>query len=220
VLAAGTDDRQAREALEWLCERYWQPLHAYAARRCGNPELARDLTQEFLTALIERNWLHRADPERGRFRSYLLTSLKRFLADAYDRTQAQKRGGGVVMVSADQPEGMTEAVDGLTPELLFERQWALTLMERVVDHLREDFERSGKADHFDRLRPFLSGEADYAGTAAAVGMSEGALRVAVHRLRKQLKQRLHDEIAETVAEPGDVNDEIRYLIEVLRQVPR
>jgi RNA polymerase sigma factor (sigma-70 family) len=221
VLASSANDLQAKQALEWLCERYWQPLHAYAARRCGDPELARDLTQDFLAELIERNWLQRADPERGRFRSYLLGALKHFLADRYDRARAQKRGGGAVLVSADQqPDGMLEVSDDLTPELLYERQWAVTLMARVMDHLREDFARSGKISHFERLQPFLTGDAGYEGAAAALGMNEGAVRVAVHRLRKQLKQRLHDEIAETVAKPEDVVDEIRYLLEVLRQAPR
>lgn len=211
VLAAGDDNHDGRQALEWLCQRYWTPLYEYARRRCNNPELARDLTQEFLATLIERHWLNRADPDRGRFRAYLLTSLKRFLADQYDRSLAQKRGGGTETV--DVPD----LTNGITPEMLYERQWAITLLASVIDQLREDFVKTGREAHFETLQPFLTGEADYAQAAAALGLKEGAVRVAVHRLRKQFKQRFHDEIAETVAKPEDVPDEIRYLLGVLTQ---
>jgi len=231
VLAAGDwepgqDDGAAatRAALEWLCERYWQPLYLYTCRRCFNPELGRDLTQEFIATVLERNWLHRADPHRGRFRAFLLTSLKRFLADRYDHDQAQKRGGGQTAIdlacSGSEDRLQREFADQTTPELLYERQWAITLLERVIEGLREHFQGTGGLAQFDALKPFLMGDdQDYRGTAAALDMSEGAVRIAVHRLRKLFQRRFREEIAETVATPEEAEEEIRYLLNVLSQSP-
>jgi RNA polymerase sigma-70 factor (ECF subfamily) len=222
VLAAGRADApQARDALETLCQAYWYPLYAYVRRRGYAPADAEDLTQHFFAWLLERDWLERADPQRGRFRSFLLTSLSHFLANEWDRARTQKRGGGrIVSLQRDEAETRCarEPVEHLTPEQSFEWRWALTLLDQVMKQLAAEFTRDGKAVLFEAIKPCLLGERaaqPYAALAPKLGMTEGSVKVAVHRLRQRYRQLLRDEIANTVAQPGDVEEELRHLFAVL-----
>jgi RNA polymerase sigma-70 factor (ECF subfamily) len=208
VLSAGRNDTCARDALAALCRTYWPALHAYVRRR------GEDLTQEFFARLLEHNWIARADATKGRFRSFLLTTLKRFLADEWDKTQAQKRGGGRAPVPLDSDA----AGSGPTADQVYDRQWALALLELTMARLRAEFAQAGKSREFSRLKQFLTAarnEISYADVAAAAGLSEGAARVAVHRLRKRYRELFRDEIARTVADPAEVDPELRHLIAVL-----
>jgi RNA polymerase sigma-70 factor (ECF subfamily) len=191
------------DALNDLCARYWSPVYAYV-RRCGVDRAdAEDLTQAFFSRLVEHRDVAQADPERGKFRSFLLASLKHFMANERDRAQAKKRGGDVVHVELD----LGTADQSLTPDQLFDRQWALAVVERALRALRE----AGEPEY---LMPFLTGDESYGPVAAERKTSEGALRVAVHRLRRRFRDHLRRIVAETV-EPEDVDDEIRFLIAAL-----
>ena len=225
VLAAGegASDRSS-EALATLCELYWYPLYAFVRRRGYDPDAAQDLTQAFFARVIEKAYLRDATPMRGRFRSFLLGSLKHFLANEWDHAHAQKRGGGVTMLplEVELQQGETryrlEPVNDETPERLFERQWGLTLLERVVTRLRLESNEADKAELFEALKPVLTGEPldeTYAQLGERLGMSEGAVKVAVHRLRRRIRTLLQEEIARTVESPDDVEDEIQHLFEVL-----
>jgi RNA polymerase sigma-70 factor (ECF subfamily) len=221
VAAAGDPHRkEARSALVSLCENYWYPLYAYLRRRGYPAEQAQDLTQDFFTRLLEGRYLDRATPEKGRFRSFLLSSLKFFAADEEDRQRAHKRGGGLV-VPLEFPGGegryQREPAHDETPERLFERQWALSVLDRVAERLRNEFVQHGRPEHFERLKVFLLGRSDgpYATLAREMNTSEGALKVAIHRLRKRYKELFRQEIADTVADPGDVESELRYLAAAL-----
>jgi len=223
VLAAGGGDSSAsRRALAMLCETYWYPLYAYLRRRGVPVDDARDLTQAFLASLIERQSFDDVRRERGRFRAFLLASLRHFLANDAARRQALKRGGGIetVSLSVAEAEGryQHEPAEPATPETIFERRWALTVIDRVLQRLRADAEAAGGAAEFDRLKACLLGEAPpggYAAIAADLGTTEGAVKVAVHRLRRRFQHGLRTQIAETVADEADVDDEIRYLIRAL-----
>ncbi len=223
VAAGGPVTAQSREALARLCEIYWYPLYAYV-RRWGYPlDEAQDLTQAFFTRLIERNVVAEANPARGRFRSFLLASLKHFLANEYDRATALKRGGGRPVLSlefeAAESRYRLEPSDLETPDKVFERGWAAALLACVMGRLAAEQAHAGKRDLFERLRPALAegaAEASYAEIGAAFGMSEGAIKVAVHRLRHRFGELLREEIAETVADPVEVDEEIRYLLTALR----
>jgi len=222
VLRAGKRaDRGADSALAALCERYWYPLYAYVRRRVADAGEAQDLTQEFFARLLEKQYLATADPRRGKFRSFLLTSLKHFLANEWDRARARKRGGGVRTLSLDLESGESrlrlEPSHDLTPERLFERQWVLTLLDLVMGRLQEEYESSGKAAQFARLKGALTGggRLPYAAVAAELGISEPAARQAASRLRKRYRRLLREEVAQTLAEPGDVDEEIRSLFDVL-----
>jgi len=223
VLSAATKtDPEAGEALAGLCRAYWQPLYAFVHRRGYSTDQAQDLTQEFFARLIEKRYLARADPARGRFRSFLLSAMKHFLADEYDGRQTQKRGGKHIVLSVPFPEAdglcRWEPRDEETPEKIFDREWALTLLSRVTGHLQASFAREGRETDFDRLKQFLPGnekELSYAEAARLLGASEGAARVAVHRLRRRYRELLRAEIAHTVADPDDIESEIRYLLEAL-----
>ena len=224
--AARNDTTRAREALAGLCQTYWPALHAYVRRRGFSPHDAEDLTQEFFARLLEHNWIARADARKGRFRSFLLTALKRFLADEWDKARAQKRGGGRPPVPLDSeagwPGGAAEPAGGLAADLVYDRHWALALLERTMARLRAEFARAGKAGQFERLKVFLTAERkeiSCAEAAAATGLSEGAARVAAHRLRKRYRELFREEIARTVAEPGEVEAELRHLIAVLASRP-
>jgi RNA polymerase sigma factor (sigma-70 family) len=221
VLRAGKrGGPQADEALALLCEQYWFPLYAYVRRRVPDVNEAQDLTQQFFTRLLEKNLIDRAAPERGRFRSFLLTSLKNFLTNEWDRANAQKRGGRCVRLTLDlqscESRLSLEPSHGLTPEHLFERQWAMTLLELVVTRLEAEFAAAGETRHFELLKTALSGERGglpYTEIAAELGLSEDAARQAAHRLRQRYRELLRAEVAQTVAEPGEVEDEIRRLFE-------
>lgn len=223
VLEAGQGhDPNAAAALSELCRRYWYPLYAYVRRRTNGADEARDLTQEFFVRLLERNAIAVATPERGRFRAFLLTAVKNHLANERERAGAQKRGGGRTPLSLDFESGEArfkiEPVHELTPERLFERQWTITLLDRVMSQLQEEHLAAGKQRQFELLRDSVLGDdgaESYAKIGEALGMSEGAARVAAHRLRKRYRELLRAEIAETVGDPSDVDAEIGQLFESL-----
>jgi RNA polymerase sigma-70 factor (ECF subfamily) len=223
VLAAGAaDTTSSRDALTRLCQTYWHPLYAYVRRIGHSPHDAQDLTQEFFARLLEKNSLTAADESRGRFRSFLLASLKHFLANEWDKARAQKRGGTLIPIPVDGTSAETscqwEPADSTTPEKIFERRWALTLLEGVLRRLRDEYVRDGKENLFEQLKPTLteaSRTVRHAEIAFRLGTSEGAVKVAVHRLRQRYREVLRAEIAGTVATPGEVDDEIRSLFAVL-----
>lgn len=218
------DSPQSAAALETLCRTYWYPLYAYVRRQGHSAPDAQDLTQEFFARLLQKDYLKAAAREKGRFRTFLIVALKRFLANEWDRVRAQKRGGGQVPVSLDtewaEQRYRIEPAEGATAERVFERRWALTLLDRTMARLREEFAGEGKGDEFDRLKACLTaerGEIRYAELAAALGMSEGAVRVAVHRLRKRFREVFREEIAHTVSGPDEIEAEVRYLVSVLAE---
>ena len=221
VVAAGDPDRkEARSALVSLCENYWYPLYAYLRRRGYAADQAQDLTQDFFIRVLEGRYLDRADPEKGRFRSFLLRSLKFFVADEEDRQRAYKRGGGAVVsleFSSGEERYQREPAHDETPERLFERRWALAVLDQVVEKLRAEFVRHGRPEHFERLKVFLLGQSDapYAALGREMNTSEGALKVAIHRLRKRYRELFRQEIGDTVADPAEVESELRFLAAVL-----
>src|SRR5712691_3016404 len=220
VAAADPQRKEARSALVSLCEGYWYPLYAYIRRRGYPADQAQDLTQEFFIRVLEGRYLDRADPEKGRFRAFILTSLKFFLADEGDRGRAQKRGGGAVLsieISSGEERYQREPAHDETPERIFERRWALSVLDRVVERLRSEFVHHGRPEHFERLKVFLLGQSDapYAALAREMNTSEGALKVAIHRLRKRYRELFRQEIADTVADPAEVESELRFLAAVL-----
>jgi RNA polymerase sigma-70 factor (ECF subfamily) len=205
-----------------LCERYWYPLYAYVRRRGYDQHQAQDLTQSFFVRLLEKGTLAAASPERGRFRTFLLTVLKHFLANEWDREHAQKRGGDRQRLALDYAAGESrwsfEPADLLTPERAFERQWALTLLDAVVARLHEELVQAGKGKQFELLKETLLGDraaGAYAAAAAELNLSEEAVRQAAHRLRKRFRELLRAEVAQTVAAPDEIDDEIRSLFAAL-----
>jgi RNA polymerase sigma factor (sigma-70 family) len=221
LTAARSDTTRARAALENLCQTYWHPLYAYVRRRGYSPEDAQDLTQEFFARLLEHNAVAKVAPEKGRFRSFLLASMNHFLADEWDKARAEKRGGGKVisldLQSAETRLGEVPAVK-LTPEKAFAHRWAITLLEQVYERLREEYRTQGKAAWFAALRVTLAGKsnaAPYAELARQLKMNEGAVKVAVHRLRQRYRALLRETIADTVSSPDEVEDEMRYLFRTL-----
>ena len=221
VSAGGSRSPEASEALATLCESYWFPLYAFVRRAGHSAEDARDLTQEFFVRLLEKRYLAAADREKGRFRTFLLTAVKRFLANEYDRARALKRGGGQRILSLEGPEPEAryrrEPTDTLTPERVFERQWALTLLAQVLARLEAETTAEGKAALFDALKAHLTGDGatGYATTAARLGTTEGAVKTAAHRLRQRYRELLREEIAQTVAGLDEIEEEIRYLFACL-----
>jgi RNA polymerase sigma factor (sigma-70 family) len=223
VLAARNGDpTSARMALEKLCRAYWYPLYAFVRRSGQSPHDAEDSVQGFFAVCLEKNYLGAADKEKGRFRSFLLVALKRFLAKEHDKSQARKRGGGEKPIALD---GLTaeqryalEPAEQLSADKLFERRWALTLLEKVLSRLRQEQAAAGKLEAFEQLKEFLLAGGrgtPYAELAARLGISEGAVKVAVHRLRQRYRELLEEEIANTVASPQEVEEERRYLLAVL-----
>jgi RNA polymerase sigma factor (sigma-70 family) len=221
VLAAGQQPTpKSRAALSTLCEQYWYPLYAFLRRQGQSAEDAQDLTQGFFTRLLEKGWLHDVRPERGRFRSFLLASLSHYASNERDRARALKRGGPKPPLSLEieTAEGLyqLEPRDDVTPERVFDRRWALTLLDRVLARLKGEFHERGKGPLFDTLKVFLDGDRSgesYKEVGAALDMSEGAVKVAVHRLRRRFRDILRDEIAQTVERDEDIEDEIKHLFE-------
>ena len=219
VLAAGNKRTpEGREALAGLCGAYWYPLYAFVRRMGHPPEEAADLTQAYFLRLLEKDYLSDVRQEEGRFRSFLLASLKHFLANEWDKSQAQKRGGGEPIISLDTGKAerryKMEPVDELTPEKLYERQWAKRVLKRVYDRLVLELTKAGKSDQLEQFKPYLLGEEPqlpYKLAAAELGTSESAVKTGVHRLRRRFGQVLRDEVAETVASEDQVEAEIRYL---------
>jgi RNA polymerase sigma factor (sigma-70 family) len=225
VVAAGREAAPgSREALSELCELYWPPLYSYARRQGNSVEQAQDLTQAFFARFLEKHDVQAADPRRGKFRSFLLTSFKHFLANEYDRERAKKRGGSQVLIALDvetaEARYAAEQPGTLTPEALFERQWALGLVDRAMAALSADLIASGKAATYNELKGLLIGEKEeggYAKIAQALGSTEGAVKVTVHRLRRKFRARLRAEIMATVSDDAEIEEELRYLIAVLGQ---
>lgn len=224
VLAAGQiGSTRAMQALERLCAEYWYPLYAYVRRKGHSSADAQDLVQDFFARLLELNYLRQADPNRGRFRTFLLTSLQRFLINEWQKGTRQKRGGGQPLVSLDEvlAEGRLarEPASDRTPDSVYDRGWATVLLERALSALREEFARAGKLEQYDRLKGFVWGEQNalpYAVMARELGMSEGAVKVAVHRMRQRYGELLRAEIAQTVTTPVELEEELRYLASVIR----
>ena len=223
VLAASVDSSaDPGGALAYLCQIYWHPVYAFIRRRGYDRDQAEDLTQGFFARLLEKHYLLDADRERGRFRSFLLTAVKHFLANEWDRANALKRGGGQAAVSIDLVEAerwyAPATIEASTPERLFERRWALSLLEQVMAKLRAEFTDAGRADQFDTLVGFLHREAEgdrYQAVAERLGVSSGALRMSVHRLRRRYRELLRAEIARTVDAADQIDDEIRFLLATL-----
>jgi RNA polymerase sigma-70 factor (ECF subfamily) len=223
VLTAGrSDSTRAQAALASLCQTYWYPLYAYVRRRGYGPHDAQDLTQEFFARLLQQKWLAQADRQRGRFRTFLLSALSHFLANEWHKAHARKRGGAVQTIPLQFETAETrygqEPADQLTPEQSYERRWAIALLENVLDRLQAEHTASHKRELYDALKPCLLGDRTtqpYAALAAKLGLTEGALKVAVHRLRQRYRQLLREEIAHTVATPEEVEEELRFLFNVL-----
>lgn len=223
VVAAAQDvSPPAQKALEQLCCTYWYPLYAYVRRRGHTVDDARDLTQEFFARLIEKQWVAAANPDRGRFRTFLLAALNHFLANEWRNARAAKRGGGRAVISLDdttESRYAHEPVSDLTPEKLYERRWALSLFDRALGRLREQYLAVGKAGLYDRLQKFLSsepGEGEYARLGAELEMNTGTIAASVHRLRQHYRELVREEVAQTVETPADVEDEVRSLLAALR----
>ncbi len=223
VLAAnGEDSALGASALERLCTTYWRPLYAYVRRRGYSAEDAEDLTQNFFRRLLEKDYLRLALKERGKFRTFLLTSLQRFLINEWARQRTVKRGGGQAPVSWDRESAeafyLSERTEHLSPEIVFERRWAVSVLELVLSKLREEHARAGKGKLFEALKDLLWGDSEsnsYSELASRVEMTEGALRTAMHRLRQRYRDLLRAEIAQTVTDPSEIDDELRQLFRAL-----
>src|SRR5437773_6558510 len=218
-LAAGRgSSHQADVALEELCRTYWYPLYVFVRRQTSTREDAEDLTQAFFARFLEKNYLEKLNSEKGKFRAFLLASLKHFLANEWDRANRQKRGGGQTALSLDWQDADTryqiDPADNLSPDKLYDRAWAVTLLERVITRLRQEGDAGGKGRLFEQLKPFLmigKSAIPYAQAAAALGLTEGAVRVQVHRLRRRYRELLREEIAQTLADPAQAGEEMQAL---------
>jgi RNA polymerase sigma-70 factor (ECF subfamily) len=220
------EEQKARGALDELCRSYWRPIFSFVCRRGYSLQDAQDLTQDFFVRILERGWLQHADPNRGRFRSLLLKSLENFLVNAAERTHTRKRGGQVKFVSWDDwmaaaPSQLSisaQVIDSLPPERLFDLRWAVTVVEHALRRLREECERKGKRRLFHSLSSHLTAERDevsFAQLSAELGIAESAVIKQLHNLRQRYRSLLRDEVAHTVADPAEVEDEIRYLCAAL-----
>ena len=228
VLRAARDDDSGRRALAELCQLYWYPLYAFLRRQGRDAETAKDLTQGFFTRLIEKADLEKVETGRGRFRSYLLAGLKHFVANDWDQQQAKKRGGGQTIVSLDvslgwdldEAEGRyrLEPADNATPEKLFDRRWALTILETVICRVQEEMRERGREQLFQRLKVFLEGDGSgpsYDEIARDLSMTEAAIKVNVHRMRRRFRDLLRQEIGHTLDDPDEVDGELRHLLAAL-----
>lgn len=225
VLRARGESVEARGALSELCEAYYQPVLRFLCREGREEDAARELAQEFFARILSGGGFDGADPERGRFRSYVLGALKHFLADSREHAQREKRGGGIAPESLDaasendtSPGLQVADANGAIPEASFDREWALTVMARALEALQKEMTASGKADQFETLKPWLMGDApsmSQADAARQLGVNEGAVKVAVHRLRKRFREAVRTEIAQTLRDPSLVDEELRHLIAAL-----
>lgn len=220
LLAGETQSPDSDYALEKLCQAYWYPLYVFVRRRGHTEHEAQDLTQEFFCRLIERRMLRSVDQRKGKFRSFLLAAMKNFLANEWDRSQAQKRGGGQPHFSLDaetaEERYKLEPVHfDLAPETAYDQRWAQAVIERVMSRLRAEFEAAGKKSRFDELKTFLTAESDagpYAEVGSRLGLSEQAVKGAVFRLRQRFRELFREEIAQTLADPSELEGEIRHLL--------
>lgn len=223
VIQAGQkEEHRAKEALEQLCRTYWQPLYTYVRRQGYLPEDAQDLTQEFFARLLARKTFALANPQRGRFRSFLLASIKHFLAHEWEKARAQKRGGGMQLIPLQFDTAETRLIQpvapGETPDRAYDRQWALSLLDVVLDRLRQEYAGAGREPMFIGLKDTLTGERSeipYCELGGQLGLSEGAVKAAAHRLRQRYRELLRDEIAQTVAGPAEIEEELRQLFAAL-----
>lgn len=222
LLAAEPESPGAREALEQLCRLYWYPLYAHIRYSVKDPHEAEDLTQEFFRLLIEKNYLGAVDRQRGKFRSFLLVAVKRFLINTHKHATRQKRGGGQTHISLDvelaESRLQSELATGLSPDEIFERSWARMILEQSRVRLRDEYAAAGKSDSFEALGGFLTDESrfgDYAEVAQRLGMTASAVAVAVHRLRTRYKQLVREAVRPTVADPDEVDDEMKHLVATL-----
>jgi RNA polymerase sigma-70 factor (ECF subfamily) len=222
LAAADASSPRAAEALAQLCRTYWYPLYAFIRRQGTDAEEAQDLTQAFFARLLERNFIAGAVEEKGRFRSFLLVALKRFLINERERGQAQKRGGGQQLIALDDTEAegryRLEPADDLTADRIYERRWAVALLDEVMLGLRRDYAAEGREEWFDALKLFLYDETSPVSQAEIgrrFGATKSAVKSAVHRLRARYRERLREEVANTVANPSEINDELRHLLAVL-----
>jgi RNA polymerase sigma-70 factor (ECF subfamily) len=220
VLAAGErGSTESARALEALCRAYWPPLYAYVRRRVADVHEAQDLTQGFFARLLEKDYLADADPARGRFRAFLVTAFKHYLSHEWDKARAQKRGGGHTSFPLDFAWHDLHSggpATELTAEQLYERQWAITLLDRVMRRLQREMERAGNGRSFQALKGLMGGsqETSYRAAGAELGINEAAARMAASRLRARYRELLRDEIAQTVSTPDDIDDEVRHLFAV------
>ncbi len=222
VTRAATPSPEGRAALEALCRAYWFPVYAFARKQGCNASDAEDVTQDFFAEIVQSEFLQRADPERGRFRSYLLIAVKRRIINAHERAGAQKRGGGARVVSIDEPLAEKQFLEiddpGLDPGQAYERSWALTVLQRARNRLREEQTSAGRLAEFELLEPFLGAppaEGEYAALATTLKMARNQVAVAVHRLGKSYRNLVRAEIADTVEDPAEVGEELNYLLKVL-----
>ncbi|MGE3817818.1 MAG: RNA polymerase sigma factor [Isosphaeraceae bacterium] len=221
--ARGLGASEVDEALSWLCREYWFPVYAYIRRRGHDPDQAQDATQEFFTRLLEKRFLGSVDPSKGKFRAFLLSCCKHFLANERDRRQATKRGGGRASVSIDSHDAerryFLEPVESQTPESLFDRRWALTLLDNVIAQLGREYHAKGKGELFELLKASLAGELEaptYTRIGEALGLREDAVKKAAQRLRARYREVLRERIADTVSSPTEVDEELRFLRDALR----
>jgi RNA polymerase sigma-70 factor (ECF subfamily) len=223
VLAAGHKSTpDARDSLEKLCHTYWYPIYAFLRRQGQNPHDAQDLTQGFFAWLLSTDQLGRADPQRGRFRSFLLCRLKGFLVDEHRKAHAEKRGGHQPPISLDaevaEERYRLEPLSNLTADKIFERRWAMLVLETAFSRLRQEYIDSGRAKLFEELKDFQSGEkseGSYAQSAARLGLTESAVKSAIWRLRRRQSELLREEISQTVSGPVELDEEIRHLIAIV-----
>jgi RNA polymerase sigma factor (sigma-70 family) len=223
IVAAGrSGSTQGQTALEELCRIYYAPVYAYILRHGYQTEDAQDLTQDFFARLVRHNWLSRADPGKGKFRSFLLTAVNHFLANEWRKGQAVRRGSGQVPISLDDTQNdkgpSPKPVCPTTPETVYEKEWAMALLRRALERLRQEQTTTNKVAQFDQLKDFLTGELEpgrYADAAARMNMTQGAVGVAIHRLRQRFREVLREEIAQLVATPTEIDEELHWLFSVL-----
>ena len=223
VISARNNSPESREALESLCIAYWQPLYVYARRRALDDNEAQDWTQAFFTELLEKNYLNSVSPERGRFRAFLLTAFKHFLTKEWDKIKAQKRGGGCAPISLNFHAANSaihiDPASGLTAEQHYDQEWAISLLDRILERLKAEFGAAGKAVYFEELKGFIIGDhagTTYADVAARLNITEEAAKKTGSRMRSRYREMLREEITQTVASPDEVDDEIRNLFAILK----